>query len=137
MVTQFGMSERVGVMAVGDQEHEIFLGREISQRREVSDQTAQLVDGEVKRLLDEAYAKAHGIIAEHRDLLERITAALLERETIDREDLAQLGRGELLPPLPPAAPPPAPATPAPAAPRSVPAVAAPILGAPPAKPAGA
>jgi cell division protease FtsH len=51
MVTQFGMSDAIGPMAVGDQEHEIFLGRELSQRREVSDQTAQLVDSEVKRIL--------------------------------------------------------------------------------------
>jgi cell division protease FtsH len=136
MVTQFGMSERVGVMAVGDQEHEIFLGREISQRREVSEETARMVDGEVKRLLDEAYARAREIILGNRDLLERITAALLERETIDREDLAMLSRGELLPPLPPAPPPPAPPVPAPAAVRPAPAVA-PILGAPPAEPAGA
>jgi cell division protease FtsH len=136
MVTQFGMSERVGVMAVGDQEHEIFLGREISQRREVSEQTAQLVDGEVKRLLDEAYAAAREIILGNRDLLERITAALLERETIDREDLAMLQRGEALPPVAPPPPPPSAPAPAPALVRPASAVA-PILGAPPAKPAGA
>ncbi|HEX9164950.1 MAG TPA: ATP-dependent zinc metalloprotease FtsH [Gemmatimonadales bacterium] len=136
MVTQFGMSERVGVMSVGDQEHEIFLGRELSQRRDVSEQTAQLVDGEVKRLLDESYARAREIVLANRDLLERITAALLERETIDREDLAMLGRGEVLPPLPPAPPPPVAPAPSPAAARPAPAVT-PILGAPPAKPAGA
>jgi cell division protease FtsH len=137
MVTQFGMSEKVGVMAVGDQEHEIFLGREISQRREVSEEMARMVDGEIKRLLDEAYARARDIVVTNRDALERITAALLERETIDREDLALLMKGEKLPPrepLPPASPPAAQA-PAPK-PLSQP-VAGPILGAPPAEPAGA
>ena len=137
MVTQFGMSEKVGVMAVGDQDHEIFLGREISQRREVSEETARMVDGEIKRLLDEAYARAREIVVTNRDALERITAALLERETIDREDLALLMKGEKLPPrepLPPAAPPAAQA-PAPK-PLSQP-VAGPMLGAPPAEPAGA
>ena len=96
-----------------------------------------MVDGEIKRLLDEAYARAREIVVTNRDALERITAALLERETIDREDLALLMKGEKLPPrepLPPAAPPAAQA-PAPK-PLSQP-VAGPILGAPPAEPAGA
>ena len=137
MVTQFGMSERVGVMAVGDREQEIFLGREFGQRREVSEQTAQMVDGEIKRLLDEAYERARKIVIEHRDLLERITAALLERETVDREDLALLARNEPLPPR--EAPPLAPAaTTLPSPPRSTAQpVTGPILGAPPAEPAGA
>jgi cell division protease FtsH len=133
MVTQFGMSERVGMMAVGDREQEIFLGREISQRREVSEATAQLVDGEVKRLLDEAYQRATAIIGGNRELLERITLALLERETIDREDLDILVRGEKLPPLPPTEPPSAPAINTKLSPQPVP---GPLLGTPP-KPATA
>ncbi len=58
MVTQFGMSEVIGPLAVGDKEQEIFLGREFAQRREISERTAQMVDDEVKRLIDEAYARA-------------------------------------------------------------------------------
>jgi len=134
MVTQFGMSERVGMMAVGDKEQEIFLGREISQRREVSEATAQMVDGEVKRFLDEAYQRAYEIISRDRDLLERITLALLERETIDREDLDMLARGEKLPPLPPVEPPSAPAVTTKLSPQPVP--GSPLLGTPP-KPATA
>ena len=65
MVTQFGMSEKVGPMAVGDSEQEVFLGRELGQRREVSEQTAQLVDDEVKRFLDEAYQEAVDTLANH------------------------------------------------------------------------
>ncbi len=99
MVTQFGMSEVIGLMAVGDAEHEVFLGRELVQRREVSEHTAQLVDREVKRILDEAYRRARGILEQERDLLERIAQALLERETLDQDEIQLLARGEPLPPV--------------------------------------
>ncbi|MFO7589238.1 MAG: ATP-dependent zinc metalloprotease FtsH, partial [Gemmatimonadota bacterium] len=102
MVTQFGMSEAVGPMAVGDQEHEIFLGRELSQRRAVSEKTAQLVDTEVKRILDTAYASAERVLTENRKLLDEIASALLERETLDADDIKLLAAGKPLPPLPPA-----------------------------------
>ena len=101
MVTQFGMSERIGPLAVGDKEQEIFLGREFAQRREISERTAQMVDDEVKRLVDEAYARATEILAENRELLDRIADALLERETIDREDLDRLVKNLPLPPAQP------------------------------------
>ncbi len=106
MVTQFGMSELIGPLAVGDKEQEIFLGREFAQRREISERTAQMVDGEVKRLIDEAYARASTILSENRELLDRIAQALLDRETIDREDLDRLVKNQPLPPrtLPPAEP---------------------------------
>ena len=102
MVTQFGMSDAIGPMAVGDQEHEIFLGRELSQRRDVSDQTAQLVDSEVKRILDSAYASAERVLTDNRVLLDSIANALLERETLDADDIRLLEAGKPLPPLPPA-----------------------------------
>jgi cell division protease FtsH len=136
MVTQFGMSERIGPLAVGDKEQEIFLGREFAQRREISERTAEAVDDEVKRLVDEAYAKATQIIGDNRELLDRIAVALLERETIDREDLDRLMKGEPLAPRPLAVEP-APAPPAPASKPVVQPARAPILGAPPAEPAGA
>jgi cell division protease FtsH len=136
MVTQFGMSEVIGPLAVGDKEQEIFLGREFAQRREISERTAQMVDDEVKRLVDEAYARATQILNENRELLDRIAVALLDRETIDREDLDRLVRNL---PLPPRTLPPDPAA-APNQPASKPGptpARAPILGAPPAEPAGA
>src|SRR5919106_1717870 len=113
VVTPVGLSELIGPLAVGDKEQEIFLGREFAQRREVSERTAQMVDTEVKRLIDEAYARAMQIISENRALLDRMAVALLDRETIDREDLDRLVRNLPLPPrnLPPdpaaANPPPA------------------------------
>jgi len=137
MVTQFGMSELIGPLAVGDKEQEIFLGREFAQRREISERTAQMVDDEVKRLVDEAYARATTILGENRELLDRIAQALLDRETIDREDLDRLVKNQPLPPrsLPPAEPAAVPSNTA-AKPGATPA-RAPILGAPPAEPAGA
>ena len=98
MVTQFGMSEAIGPMAIGDSETEVFLGRDIGQRRQVSEQTAQLVDGEVKRILDEAYRLARTILTQNEDLLERMALALLERETLDREQVELLAEGKELPP---------------------------------------
>jgi cell division protease FtsH len=136
MVTQFGMSEVIGPLAVGDKEQEIFLGREFAQRREISERTAQMVDAEVKRLVDEAYARAMQIISENRELLDRIAVALLDRETIDREDLDSLVKNLPLPPRN-LSPDPAAAANPPAAKPGVTPSRAPILGAPPAEPAGA
>ena len=134
MVTQFGMSEKIGVIAVGDREQEIFLGREIQQRREISERMSEQVDAEVKHLIDQAYALARRIIADNRALLDRIAQALLERETLDREDLDVLARGEPLPPraVPPTAPAYAPKAGTSPAPRP------PLMGMPPAEqPSGA
>ena len=100
MVTQFGMSEVIGLVAIGDAEHEVFLGREIGQRRQVSEHTARLVDQELKRILDEAHDTARSVLEANTDLLERIARALLERETLDRDEIEGLERGETLPPLP-------------------------------------
>ncbi|HVK00424.1 MAG TPA: ATP-dependent zinc metalloprotease FtsH [Gemmatimonadales bacterium] len=136
MVTQFGMSEVIGPLAVGDKEQEIFLGREFAQRREISERTAQMVDTEVKRLVDEAYARATQIISENRELLDRIAVALLDRETIDREDLDRLGKNLPLAPRN-LSPDPAPAANPPASKPGPTPARAPILGAPPAEPAGA
>jgi cell division protease FtsH len=136
MVTQFGMSEVIGPLAVGDKEQEIFLGREFAQRREISERTAQMVDDEVKRLVDEAYARATQILSENRDLLDRIALALLDRETIDREDLDRLVKGLPLAPRN-LSPDPAPAANPPASKPGPTPARAPILGAPPAEPAGA
>jgi len=99
MVTRFGMSDVVGLMSVGDSDQQVFLGREMTQRRDVSEHTAQLVDQEVKRILDEAHEQAREILERETDLLEAIAQALLDRETLDREDVDRLALGKaLLPP---------------------------------------
>jgi len=100
MVTSFGMSEVVGLVAVGDNEQEVFLGRELVQRRSVSEHTQRIVDEEIKRILDEAHTTAQRVVGQNRDLLESIAQALLERETLDRDNVEALARGETLPPLP-------------------------------------
>jgi cell division protease FtsH len=97
MVTQFGMSDSIGPMAIGDSEHEVFLGREIGHRRTVSENVAERVDTETKRLLDEAYVAAMKTLGQNRPLLETIAEALLERETLDRDDIDLLAAGEPLP----------------------------------------
>ena len=138
MVTQFGMSDVVGPIAVGDRESEIFLGREVVQRREISDRTAEIVDTELKRILSEAYERARTIIAEHRAVLDRLASALLERETLDRDEVEMVVAGK---PLPPQVPPPAPVTPRPtpegAQTKEKTAARGPVLGSPPPEPAGA
>ena len=98
MVTQFGMSVAVGPMAIEDAEQEVFLGRDLSQRRQISEQTAQLVDGEVKRILDEAYAEARVVLEANQELLDTMAKALLERETLDRDEVETLAAGRPLPP---------------------------------------
>ncbi len=94
MVTQFGMSPAIGAMAIGDREQEVFLGRDISQRREVSERTAELVDAEVKRILDESYQATRKLIEDNRMLLDRLAEALLEYETLDAEDVTRLEAGK-------------------------------------------
>jgi len=134
-VSQWGLSDAIGPVLVGDNEQELFLGRELQHRREVSEKTAQLVDAEVARVIGEAYNRAKDTLTKHMDLLHKVAAALLERETLTREDIGYLMRGEELPPRPPAVPPvpPTPVTPIPVGEprRSAP----PLLGGPEVAPA--
>jgi len=119
MVSKFGMSEKIGAIAVGDREQEIFLGREIAQRREISERTAESVDEEVKRILDGAFERARGILTGRRDALDRLAAALLEHETLEREQIVAVVGGAELPPREQQAALPAPAA-APAAAKAGP-----------------
>jgi cell division protease FtsH len=134
-VTQWGLSEAIGPIQVGTNEQELFLGRDIQHRQAVSEQTAQLVDAEVKRVIQEAFDRAKSVLTEHMDLLHRTAAALLERETLTREDVEVLSRGEQLPPRNSGAPPTPPAAtvlpPLVVEPKRVP----PLLGGPEPSPA--
>jgi cell division protease FtsH len=104
MVCEWGMSERLGPLTFGKKQEEIFLGREISQHRDYSEQTAELIDAEVKRIITESEAKATKLLSENLDNLHRIAKALLEREILDAEEIEQLMRGEELETRPKAVP---------------------------------
>ena len=135
-VTQWGLSDAIGPILVGDVEQEIFLGQQLMSRREVSEKTAQLVDSEVKRVIDDAFGRAVQTLTEHRLLLDAVAAMLLERETLTREDFEYLVRGEALPPRAPLPPSSLPKPPAAAAPVAQPKPAAPpMLGGPEISPA--
>ena len=99
-VTQWGLSDTIGPILVGDNEQELFLGRDIQSRREISEQTAQLVDAEVKRVVMEAHGRAVSVLTEHRALLDIVAAQLLERETLTRSDIMLLKEGKPLGPRP-------------------------------------
>jgi cell division protease FtsH len=98
MVCEYGMS-RLGPLTFGKKEEQIFLGREIAQHRDFSEETARQIDLEVRRLIDEAYQSAHTIVETNADAMHRIAAALLERETIDADEVKMLIEGKDLPPL--------------------------------------
>ena len=97
MVCEYGMS-RLGPLTFGKKEEQIFLGREIAQHRDFSEETARQIDLEVRRLIDEAYQSAHSIVEANKEPMHRIAAALLERETIDAAEVQMLIDGTELPP---------------------------------------
>jgi cell division protease FtsH len=100
MVCEFGMSQ-LGPITFGKKEEQIFLGREISQHRDFSEATAIEIDKEVRRLVDEGYAAAKGILEQNRGTLVAIANALLEREVLDASEIQLLIEGKQLPTRPP------------------------------------
>ncbi len=86
MVTRFGMSEKLGLRTFGEQHGSIFLGRDLVEQRDYSEQSAEQIDNEVRRLLDQAYLRAKTILQENRDKLVQLAETLLEKETVDREE---------------------------------------------------
>jgi cell division protease FtsH len=103
MVCEWGMSERLGMVDYSEGEEHVFLARDISRARHFSEVTAQEIDREVKKLCDDAYARAKHLISKHRDKLEVIAKALLEFETLDGEqvnDIASTGTMRNPPSLP-------------------------------------
>ena len=106
MVTQWGMSDALGPMVYGEEEGEIFLGRAVTTHRNVSETTMQKVDAEIRRIIDQQYALARRLIDENRDKIEAMTAALLEWETIDADQINDIMEGrEPRPPKPSGQPP--------------------------------
>jgi cell division protease FtsH len=99
MVTEWGMSDSLGPMVYGENEGEVFLGRSITTHKNVSEATMQQVDAEIRRIIDTQYALARRLLEENRDKVEAMTAALLEWETIDADQVNDIMAGK--PPRPP------------------------------------
>ncbi|MFQ6016489.1 MAG: cell division protein FtsH, partial [Anaerolineae bacterium] len=87
MVTRYGMSEKLGPMTFGDKHELVFLGREISEQRNYSNEIARQIDEEVRRLIESAHSRAMEILVAHKDKLVEIAGRLIEKETIDRAEL--------------------------------------------------
>jgi len=122
MVTRYGMSEALGPMVYGENEGEVFLGRSVTTHKNLSDVTMQLVDKEIRRILDEQYALARKLLQDNRDKVEMMTNALMEWETIDTDQIKDIMAGK--PPRPPkpspASQPPQPPQDTPTAPATTP-----------------
>ena len=99
MVCEWGMSEAVGTLAIGETGEEVFIGREWVQNKNFSEDTARLVDSEVKRIVEEAHSRCRKLLEDNLDALHRIAQALLDRETITGDDLELLMDNKELPPL--------------------------------------
>ena len=93
MVTKYGMSERIGTIMLGQNQEEVFLGRDFAQSKEYSEETAGIIDEEVKSIVDFAYKKAESILREHIDKLHSVAGVLLEKEKIDGEEFDRIFNG--------------------------------------------
>lgn len=90
MITKYGMSEKVGLIHYGSDEDEVFIGRDLAHTRSYAENTASIIDAEVKRIIDECYDKAKKLLLEHEAVLHRCAELLLEKEKIDREEFEAL-----------------------------------------------
>lgn len=99
MVCEWGMSEKLGPLTFGKKEEEIFLGREISQHRDYSEDTAIMIDDEVRKIVNRGMERAETVLKDNIETLHRLSAALLEREILDSEEIDRIMKGEILPPF--------------------------------------
>nr|WP_174783671.1 ATP-dependent zinc metalloprotease FtsH3 [Dolichospermum sp. UHCC 0259] len=90
MITRFGMSDRLGPVALGRQQGNMFLGRDIMSERDFSEETAAAIDEEVRKLVDTAYSRAKEVLVDNRKVLDEIAQMLIEKETVDAEELQQI-----------------------------------------------
>jgi cell division protease FtsH len=97
MVTQYGMSEKLGPLAFGKKEEMVFLGREISEQRNYSDEVAAKIDAEVRVIIDRGFERAREALTKHRDILDKLAALLVEKETIEHDEFESLFEGVLPP----------------------------------------
>ena len=94
MVTRYGMSDKMGPMVYGENEGEVFLGRSVTHSQNISEATMQQVDAEIRRIIDEQYKVAYDILNSNRDKMETMTNALMEWETIDRDQVLEIMDGK-------------------------------------------
>ncbi len=94
MITQWGFSEKLGPLMYAEEEGEVFLGRSVTQTKHVSDDTAKIIDDEIKRLIDINYARAEKLLAENKDKLQAMADALMKYETIDASQIADIMDGK-------------------------------------------
>jgi cell division protease FtsH len=94
MVTEWGMSEKLGMIAYGENSQEVFLGHSVTQSKNLSEETARQIDSEIRRIIDEAYAKAKQLLSENIDELHLLAKGLLEHETISGDEIRLIIRGE-------------------------------------------
>lgn len=99
MVTRYGMSDKVGPMSFGSDHNEVFLGRDLAAHQDASEALESLIDSEIKKLLDDAYAKATQILTEHKAQLEKVASYLIEREKLSEAEFKKILSGEELPPI--------------------------------------
>jgi cell division protease FtsH len=90
MITRFGMSDRLGPVALGRQQGNMFLGRDIMSERDFSEETAAAIDEEVRKLVDTAYIRAKEVLVNNRKVLDEIAQMLIEKETVDAEELQEI-----------------------------------------------
>jgi cell division protease FtsH len=90
MVMQYGMSDRVGAVRLGQGEGEVFLGRDMGHKRDYSEQMAEVIDAEVRTFLETAHQEAYEILNENRDVLDQLVVELLDRETLDQDEVAEV-----------------------------------------------
>jgi cell division protease FtsH len=102
IVTRYGMTTELGPMVYAENEGEVFLGRSVTKTTHVSEATMQKVDAQIRKIIDEQYNVARGILENNRDKVEAMTKALLEWETIDADQIKDIMEGK--PPRPPAPP---------------------------------
>jgi cell division protease FtsH len=102
MVTQYGMTERLGAIKLGQDSGEVFLGRDMGHQRDYSEEVAAMVDEEVKKLIETAHDEAWEVLVENRDTLDRLVLELLEKETLDKGQIAEVFRDVRMRPARPA-----------------------------------
>jgi len=90
MVMEYGMSDRLGPMKYGHNQSEVFLGRDYGRSQDYSDEMASIIDEEVRKMIERAHEEAHSILTTHKDVLDKLAGALIERETVDADEVAEI-----------------------------------------------